>query len=282
VNDAPALAASDIGIAMGVTGTEVAKNAADMVLADDSFSSIVAAVEEGRSMYGNLQSMISYLVSCNMGEIACIVLSSAAGFPEPLTPLHLLWANLATDGPPATALSFNPAESDIMSRAPRKRSDPIISRRMLIKYAISSSYEAVATIAAFVWWYLDKGVTISQLRNWQSCTQWPGFAHPALAPYPPCGIFSSLRYRAQSVSLSVLLLIEMIKALSSISKEKSLFVTKPWTNPALVGAIGFSLMLHLLAMYTPFLSKLLSISPLSVVEWKVFLTASHCLLLTLF
>jgi Ca2+-transporting ATPase len=267
VNDAPALQQADIGIAMGITGTEVAKSAADMVLTDDNFATILNAVEEGRNIYSNMQTFICFLISCNIGEIATVFVASLLGLPEPLNPLHLLWVNLVTDGPPATALGFNPPDPGAMEKPPRSRNESILSKWLLIRYLVTGCYVGLATIGAFFWWYLDKGISFTQLMTWGRCSEWNGFTH-SLPMKNACDIFS-MRAKPQSLSLSVLVTIEMLKALSAVSLENSLWRVPPWKNRWLLVGVIVPFLMHLLILNVPLLATPFGLSPLSLKEWKV-------------
>jgi magnesium-transporting ATPase (P-type) len=274
VNDAPALQQASIGIAMGIAGTEVAKDAADMVLADDNFATIVAAVEEGRNIFDNMSSFVCFLLSCNMGEIATVVLGTLLGLPEALSPLHLLWVNLVTDGPPATALGFSKADPKAMTRRPRSKDEHIMTPWMFARYAVTGTYVGLATIGSFLWWYRDKHVSLKQLGQWTSCTSWPDFTHSAEAPnlpLDPCEIFSSGRHkhRAQAVALSTLVSMEMLKALSAVSLTQSIFRSPPWSNPTLILGVTVPFLLHLCILYIPPLAKAFGLAPLNKLEWTV-------------
>ena len=150
VNDAPAIKRADIGIAMGITGTDVAKETADMVLTDDNYASIVSAVEQGRIIYNNIRKFVYYLLSCNVAEIMIIFLGTLITRSSPLTAIQLLWFNLVTDGAPALALAAEKGDPDVMERKPRPKSEPIINRFMQIGIVIQTIAITSVTLAAYL------------------------------------------------------------------------------------------------------------------------------------
>jgi len=282
VNDAPALKAASIGVAMGIAGTEVAKEAADMILADDNFATIVAAVEEGRAIYSNMKAFIRYLISSNIGEVASIFLTAALGLPEGLVPVQLLWVNLVTDGPPATALGFNPADEDIMRRPPRKANDELINGWVFFRYMVIGLYVGFATVGVFAYWYMYYDwagdghtlVTYHQLSHWGQCSTWENFSVVdvdglSFAGDKACTYFTAGKMRASTLSLSVLVTIEMFNALNALSEDGSLLTMPPWANPWLLLAMAVSFGLHFVILYVPFLASIFSIVPLSFNDWQL-------------
>ncbi len=213
VNDAPALKKADIGVAMGITGTDVAKSAAEMVLLDDNFATIVAAVEEGRIIYDNIRRFIKYLLTCNASEIAVMIIGPFLGMPLPLLPLQILWMNLVTDGLPALALGIEPPERDVMKRPPYSATESVFGRGMptfIIIFGVVLSILAIG--AGFGLWQAGDA-------GWQTA------------------LFSGLVFSQLGMALSVR------------SEEESLFRTGLLTNKPMLGAIVITVLLQLVLIY---------------------------------
>jgi Ca2+-transporting ATPase len=219
VNDAPAVKAADIGIAMGITGTDVTKEASAMVLLDDNFASIVNAVEEGRGIFDNIQKVLQYLLSCNGGEILLVLLASLLGWPAPLLPVQLLWINLVTDGLPALALSLEPPEPGLMRRPPRPPKASILSWPLGWLILLQGALVGGAALAAFGIVYLSQPEDL---------------------------------VRARTVAFCVLVYAELFRALAARSQTLTLAQLGLWSNPYLLGAIGLSALLQLIVVTLPF------------------------------
>ena len=290
VNDAPALRQADIGIAMGLTGTEVAKEASDMILTDDNFSTIVSAVEEGRSIYNNMKAFIRYLISSNIGEVASIFFTAALGIPEGLAPVQLLWVNLVTDGLPATALSFNPPDLDVMQKPPRKRDDPLITPWVFFRYMVIGIYVGFATVGVLVYYYVfdstspDRHTLVSfeQLTTWGQCGTWSGFSAeyvPGMTPGNSCSYFAGGKAKASTLSLTVLVIIEMLNAMNALSEDGSLLQIPPWANPWLILAACGSVLVHFAVLYIPIVAKIFGVVPLTFHDWTLVMCFSFPVIL---
>ncbi|KAF8844918.1 calcium ATPase [Paxillus ammoniavirescens] len=270
VNDAPALKKADIGVAMG-SGTDVAKLAADMVLADSNFATIEQAVEEGRLIYNNTKQFIRYLISSNIGEVVSIFLTVLLGMPEALIPVQLLWVNLVTDSLPATALGFNPPDHSIMRVPPRNGKEPLVGKWLFFRYMVIGIYVGCATVFGYAWWFVyysgGPQITWHQLTNFHQCT--------SMFPEIGCEMFANdMARRATTMSLSILVTVEMFNAMNSLSENESLLRLPVWKNPFLVAAIALSMGLHFAILYIPFFTSMFAITPLNWAEWKAVLYLS--------
>jgi Ca2+-transporting ATPase len=259
INDAPAIKRSDIGVAMGITGTDVAKETADMVLTDDNYASIVAAVEQGRIIYGNIRKFVFFLLSSNVAEIMVIFLATLAGLPTPLTAIQLLWLNLITDGAPALALAMEKGDPDIMLRKPRARNEPIINGTMWLGIGIQTVTQTGAVLLAFALgliWHLGTNAGL------------PSGVNPLLhiLQYDWHGVDVQ---SAETMAFVTLSLCELFRAYTVRSEYASIFQIGVFSNRTMQWAVGASIALLLLVCGVPFLQVIFNTHFLSPIEWAV-------------
>ena len=238
VNDAPALKAADIGCAMGKTGTDVAKGAADMILTDDNFSTIVAAIEEGRGIYSNIRKAIHYLLSCNIGEIFTIFAATLLGFGQmPLVPVQLLWLNLVTDSLPALALGVEPVEEGVMEEDPRDASAGLFDGRFSLRLAWQGLMVGGLTLAAYF-------LGFTRLAA-------PGLEGAA----------------ANTMAFATLTLCQLFHAFNVRSEDRSLFAQGVLSNPAMNRAFLAGLAMQLSVLLVPPLQGVFSVTPMNAPQW---------------
>jgi Ca2+-transporting ATPase len=263
VNDAPAIKRADIGVAMGITGTDVAKETADMVLTDDNYASIVSAIEQGRIIYSNIRKFVYFLISCNMAEIMILFLATLFGWATPLNPLQLLWLNLLTDGAPALALATEKGDPDIMDRAPRPTDEPIINGQMVTGVIVQTiAITTVVLVAFFLGFAFEQqGLSIGEL--------WRGLVEVGRVPFEELSAEMQVNLMwAQTFAFITLSTSELFRAFTSRSELIPLtqigFFTNKWMNYAII----FSMILILIVLYVPGLNtEIFHVEPLKLIHW---------------
>ncbi len=263
VNDAPALKRADIGVAMGITGTDVSKEASDMVLADDDFSTIVGAILEGRTIYDNMRKFVLYLLSCNAGEIMVMLLGmiiTSILFQVPILPLlaiQILWVNLVTDGLPALALGLDPPDADVMIRKPRDPDEQILTKKSLYFIIYSGLMIGIGTLIIFLaysWSTLTSG-SLSLLVDTDALD------------------------RPRTIGFTMLIIFQMIMALNIRKEEHSLLGKEFFRNPYLLLAISSSIFLHIMIVYVPFFQSIFHTTSIGLVDWLLILFVGSILVL---
>ncbi|MCW5887281.1 MAG: cation-translocating P-type ATPase [Anaerolineales bacterium] len=242
VNDAPALKQADIGVAMGITGTDVAKETADMVLTDDNYSSIVSAVEQGRVIYSNIRKFVFFLLSCNTAEIMIIFMAIMMGLPSPLAPIQLLWLNLLTDGAPALALGTEKGDPDIMKLPPRRKDEPIIDGEMRLGIGIQTVVKTAVTLTAYIL---------------------------GLQMFPVAGGGENLT--ASTMAFMTLGLCELVRAYTARSEHYSMFYGGLFSNKNMNVAVLISTVLLLIVVFFPPLQGVFDTTSLTWLQWEIVL-----------
>ena len=241
VNDAPALREAHIGIAMGRTGTEVTREASDMILTDDNFASIVAAVSEGRGIFDNIRKTLVYLLAGNTGELTVMLVAAIVGLPLPLLPLHLLWINVVTDGLPALALVMDPTDEDVLQRPPRRPDEPMLGRAQWNYVVLIGLLEATATLSVFIW-----------AINTRELTQ------------------------ARSLAFSTLVFGELFRAFAARSPTRIFWEVGAFTNLRLLAVVVASVFVQLGIHALPATQAFFEIRPLSLADAALTLGVGLC------
>lgn len=239
VNDAPAIKKADLGIAMGITGTDVTKEASDMILEDDNFTSIVNAVEEGRGLYENIKKFVNYLLSCNLGEVMVIFFAILLGWPLPMSAVMLLWLNLVTDGLPALALSVDPYPNNVMKNPPKKASEGILNKDMKFNIIYVSILITLGVLILFKWAMVHYAGSVEYIDKIETI------------------VFTSL----------------VVMELTRIQAIRSEYKLGIFSNKYLIMAVASSLLLQLVIIYTP-VRKLFGIATLSLIDWAMIILVS--------
>jgi cation-transporting ATPase F len=233
VNDGPALKQADVGIAMGITGTDVAKEAADMVLTDDNFASIEAAIEEGRGVFDNLTKIIAWTLPTNLGEGLIILLAILSGVVLPILPIHILWINMTTVGVLGIVLALELKEPDIMQRQPRDPRAPLLTRELVWRIALVGALILIGAFGLFEW-ELIAGASTAQAR---------------------------------SVAVSVVVVVEMFYLFNCRSLSQSMFRIGLLSNPWMVAGLGVMVVLQALFVYAPLANRFFSSAPIGLASW---------------
>jgi Ca2+-transporting ATPase len=236
VNDAPAIKAADIGIAMGITGTDVTKEAADMVVTDDNFASIAAAVEEGRGVFDNIRKAVHFLLSCNLSEVLVMLFAALLGLPLPLLPIQILWMNLVTDGVPALALAVDPKAPDLMKRPPRRPDARLLDGGRLLAIGGEGLMLGLITLGSF--------------------------------SYSLYGLHQELD-QARTVAFTVLVVAQLVHVFNCRSERLSLFQLGVWTNRPLVWAFHLSLVVQVAVLTIPAAAQIFKVVPLPIEDWAL-------------
>lgn len=243
VNDAPSLNVADIGVAMGITGTDVAKGASDMILTDDNFATIVTAIEQGRNIYNNIKKSVIFLLTCNLGEVVAMLVTLLIGWPVPLLAVQLLWINLLTDSLPAIALGMDKGDPDVMKEKPRNPKESFFARGAGLQAVTGGILIGTLTIIAF----------------------WYGYYEHGYAPFdkvPP-----EITSYARTMAFMVLVASQMFYSLAMRNHTKSIFTIGLFTNKYLVGAIAFGIIAQLLVIGIPFMQEAFGLRMLDLKGW---------------